>query len=87
VTVDETLRQLLREHGKLNSPVESLSVTSDLYRAGLTSHATIALMLSIEDEFGVEFPQEAMRRETFQSIQTMIDNLSALGVGEADAAP
>ncbi len=85
MTIEQTLRELLAEHGKLTAPVADLTPTSDLYRAGLTSHASIALMLAIEDTFGVEFPQEAMRRDTFESIAAISRQLAALGIEDPES--
>ena len=80
MNLEETLRQLLADYGKLSTPVDQLTDTSDLYRAGLTSHATITLMLAIEDTFEVEFPQEVLRKSTFESIKAIAHELTALGV-------
>ena len=36
---------------------ETLDDSDDLYRAGLSSHATVDLMLTLEDHFDIEFPE------------------------------
>ncbi|MFI4933970.1 MAG: phosphopantetheine-binding protein [Caulobacterales bacterium] len=40
----------------------------DLRKLGLTSLDMVNLMLAVEDEFGIEFPQAAMTPENFRSI-------------------
>jgi acyl carrier protein len=70
------------EHARLAVDVEDLSDTDDLYRAGLTSHASVNLMLALEDAFHVEFPEDLLRRQTFESIAAMCD---AIGLLLADA--
>ncbi|MGH9095216.1 MAG: acyl carrier protein [Acidimicrobiales bacterium] len=69
--MDETIRQVLEEHGKLAAETSSVGDDDDLYRLGLTSHASVNVMLALEDAFDVEFPDRLLRRQTFQSI-TMI---------------
>lgn len=44
---------------------------SDLYELGLTSHASVNVMLALEDEFDVEFPDEALKKSTFASIDSI----------------
>ena len=72
------IKQILAKHGRLTSDVEALEVESDLYHAGLTSLATVGLMLALEDEFDVEFPDSMLSRRTFSSIGTIADAISEL---------
>jgi acyl carrier protein len=51
--------------------VASLSDDADLYQAGMTSHASVNLMLGLEDAFDVEFPDEMLRRSVFESISAI----------------
>jgi acyl carrier protein len=51
--------------------VDSLSDDADLYQAGMTSHASVNLMLGLEDAFDVEFPDEMLRRSVFESISAI----------------
>ncbi len=62
------IRRILREHGRLSVDTESLAVDADLYQAGLTSHASVNVMLALEGEFEVEFPDHMLRRGVFSSI-------------------
>jgi acyl carrier protein len=65
------IRQVVAQHGRLSVDVETLSDEADLYGAGLTSHATVDLMLALEDEFDVEFPERLLRLGTFESIDAL----------------
>lgn len=69
--MDEEIRRVLAEHGKLAVDAGSIGEDEDLYRAGLTSHASINLMLGLEDAFDVEFPQQMLRKKTFESISSI----------------
>ena len=52
----EAIREILASHGKLPVDVASLADDADLYAAGLSSFASVQLMLAIEDRFDIEFP-------------------------------
>jgi acyl carrier protein len=62
------VRATLDEHARLPVAVESLQVYDDLFQAGMTSHASVNVMLAIEDEFDVEFPEAMLRKSTFESV-------------------
>jgi acyl carrier protein len=66
--LDEQVREILRLHGRLRVDVGALHDTDDLYRAGLGSHANVTVMLAIEDTFGIEFPDDMLRKSTFESL-------------------
>jgi len=72
------IRDLLTTHGRLSLDVASLSDDSDLYQAGLTSLATVGLMLSLEDGFDVEFPDSMLSRKTFGSIESIAEAIEEL---------
>ncbi len=72
------IRELLAEQGRLAVDVATLADGADLYAAGMTSHASVNLMLALEDGFDVEFPDSMLRRDAFESIDaiaTAIDEL------------
>lgn len=64
----DQIREIINEHGRLASNVASLADHDDLYAAGLTSHASVSLMLAVEDAFDIEFPEDLLKRSTFASI-------------------
>ena len=72
------IRDILSTHGRLTTPVSDLQDDSDLYQAGLTSLATVGLMLALEDEFDVEFPDSVLSRKTFGSIEAIADTIEDL---------
>lgn len=81
----DRIRTILAQHGRLAIDVTTLESGADLYAAGLTSHASVSLMLALEDAFGVEFPETMLTRSTFASIDAIAAALSALGSHEAAA--
>jgi acyl carrier protein len=52
----------------------------DLYANGLTSHASVNVMLALEDAFDVEFPDSLLRKSTFESIKAIRGALESMGV-------
>jgi len=67
-TVDGTIREVLGDHGRLAVPVETLTDDTDLFGAGMTSHASVNVMLALEDAFDFEFSEKMLKKSTFESI-------------------
>ena len=80
MTTDMTdkIRAVLAEHARLPVDPASLADDADLYQAGMTSHASISVMLGLEDAFDVEFPDRMLTREVFSSIASISAALSEL---------
>ncbi|HEY3942567.1 MAG TPA: acyl carrier protein [Acidimicrobiales bacterium] len=76
--MEEKIWAVLAEFARLPVDVSTLSVDSDLYRAGLTSHASVNVMLALEDTFDVEFPQQMLRKKTFESVAAIEEALTSL---------
>ncbi len=74
------VREVLAEHGRVR--VDGLGDGDDLYARGLTSHASVDVMLALEDRFGLEFPEAMLRRQTFASVEAICTALRTVGVGE-----
>jgi acyl carrier protein len=67
----EKVREIVLQHGRLSVPAAQLADDGDLYNAGLTSLATVGLMLALEDAFEIEFPDNMLSRKTFGSIASL----------------
>jgi acyl carrier protein len=78
--VDVTIRQVLETHGRLPVGIDELSDTDDLFESGMTSHASVNVMLALEDEFDLEFPDSLLRKGTFESVAAIRTALGSLGV-------
>lgn len=64
----EDIRAIVKDHGRLPVDIATLSDDADLYAAGLTSHASVNLMLALESKFDLEFPERMLRRKSFESV-------------------
>lgn len=66
--IEATVRAILEQHARLNIPAAGLAADTDLYQAGLSSHASVNVMLALEGRFDLEFPDRLLTRSVFQSI-------------------
>lgn len=66
--ITEDIRRVLSKHARLVVDAADLKDDDDLFRLGMTSHASVSVMLGLEDAFGVEFPESMLRRGTFGSV-------------------
>ena len=82
-SVSLRIRNVLAVHGQLVGILATMSDSDDLYNAGMTSHASVSVMLALENEFDVEFPDSELRRASFQTIDAIIGVLAKLGVSDS----
>ena len=66
--IESKVRHILKEHGRLIGDPTTLDADADLYEAGMTSHASVNVMLALESEFEIEFPDSMLKRSVFESI-------------------
>jgi acyl carrier protein len=78
--MNEAIRQVIREHGHLSVDIDSLGDNDDLYQAGMTSHASVNVMIALEDTFDVEFLDSMLKRSVFESVNSISTALSEIGV-------
>ena len=76
--MNEKIRQTLSDHARLPVDVDTLADDDDLYQAGMTSHASVNVMLALEDAFEIEFPDRMLRRSVFESVAAIHTALTEL---------
>ncbi len=76
--MNDDIRQIIRGHARLSVDVDSLADDADLYEAGMTSHASVNVMLALEDHFDIEFPDRMLKRSVFESISAIAAALTEL---------
>lgn len=79
------IRDILKEHARLNTDADALAADADLYEAGMNSHASVNVMLALEDAFDIEFPDRMLKRGVFASIVSIEAAVAELR-GEQQAA-
>ena len=77
--LDKRIKTVLTAHGRLGSDAHALTAGADLYQAGLTSHASVNVMLALEGEFDVEFPDDLLNRSVFANIASIRNALRSIG--------
>lgn len=75
------VRQILKDHARLSQDVSVLPDEADLYQAGMTSHASVNVMLALESEFNIEFPDHMLKRNVFDSIASIRAAIDELVTG------
>jgi acyl carrier protein len=79
----DEIRRVIKEHGRLPVDVDALDDDADLFAAGMTSHASVNLMLGLEDAFDVEFPDHMLKRSVFESVAAIRAALEEIRVDVA----
>jgi acyl carrier protein len=81
--VNAEIRRVLRDHARLPVGVDSIDDRADLFQAGMSSHASVNVMLALEDAFDIEFPDQMLKRSVFESVSGIAN---AVGELQAEAA-
>lgn len=76
--MNETIRGLLTKFGGLPVAVDQIADDADLYTTGLSSFASVQLMLALEEAFDVEFPDNLLNRKSFASISAIQSTIQML---------
>ena len=80
VDIEPQIRNILAKHARLGAgaDISTLSASADLYQAGMTSQASVNVMLALEGEFDIEFPDELLKRSVFGSINAIRDAVAGI---------
>jgi acyl carrier protein len=78
--MEEQIRKILAEYGRLAIDATAVAEGGDLYQAGMTSHASVNVMLALEGAFDIEFPDRMLRRNVFESIAAIKAAVQELSV-------
>jgi len=79
--IDRQVREVLAQRAKIPVEIDSVASADSLYDAGMTSHATVKVMLGLEDRFDVEFPDELLQRSVFDQIESIVQAIEKLLTG------
>ncbi|MGY2850384.1 MULTISPECIES: acyl carrier protein [Bradyrhizobium] len=74
----DRIRALLEQQPMISLDFNTITDDTNLYDAGLTSFATVQVMLALEEEFNIEFPEAMLTRRTFSSLANVADAVSRL---------
>jgi acyl carrier protein len=74
----DRIRSLLAQHPMIPLDFGGIADDANLYDAGLTSFASVQMMLALEEEFDIEFPEAMLTRRTFSSLANVAEAVSQL---------
>jgi acyl carrier protein len=77
------IRQVLSDNARLPLDVAQLRGDTDLFGAGMSSHATVNVMVGLEEAFDVVFPDEMLSLSVFESIDAIDAAIERLRDGQA----
>ena len=72
------VREVIRGHARLPVDVDELADDADLFQAGMTSHASVTVMLALEETFDLEFPDSMLTRKMFESVASITGAVGTL---------
>ena len=78
--MSDRIRTIIKDYAGLSTDVDALPEDADLFQAGMTSHASLSVMLALEEAFDVEFHDSMLKRNIFSSISSIGTALGELGV-------
>jgi acyl carrier protein len=76
--MQDQIRNVLAAHGRMAVDPGEVDDQADLYDLGLTSHASVDVMLALEDAFDIEFPDEVLKKSTFASVRNIEQVIESL---------
>lgn len=74
----EKIRRAIADHARIPADISTIADDDDLYQAGMTSQASVNVMLALEDAFDVEFPDHMLKRTVFQTVDSIAAALTEL---------
>jgi acyl carrier protein len=69
--IQDRIRDVLAAHGGVAVDPRDVDDQADLYELGLTSLASVNVMLALEEAFDIEFPDEVLKKGTFASVRNI----------------
>ena len=70
--LEQSVRAVLAAHGKLTQDAKTIAASQGLFDIGMDSQAVIRVMLAIEEDLDLSFPDDALNRDTFCTIDTIV---------------
>ncbi len=80
MSITDDIRQILKDHGRLSVDTAVIAEDADLYQAGMTSHASVNVMLALEGTFDIEFPDRMLKRGVFGTVASIREAIEELKV-------
>lgn len=76
--MENIVRLILKKHSAIGIEADTLDATANLYDQGLTSFSAVQVMLGLEEVLAIEFSDEFLTRQTFQTIGALTSAVETL---------
>ena len=76
--MNNEIRAILDDNGKLAVPASGLGEFDDLFAAGLDSLAMVNVLMALEEHFNIEVPDRLLSRRTFSSLHSLASMVGEL---------
>ncbi len=76
--VEAKVREVLAKHGGLKQDIATIAADASLSDEGMTSHASVNVMLALESVFG-EIPERMLTRSVFRSVSSIAQAMTEIG--------
>ena len=67
-SLENRVKQVIVSYAELGDNATNLKVDDDLFALGMSSRASVGVMLGLESEFDIEFPDAMLRKDVFMTI-------------------
>lgn len=81
--METQVREVLVKHSGLGDRVTGVDAGENLWQLGMTSLASVQVMVALEETFGVEIPDDMLRHATFASVDNIVSCIRSLSPGVA----
>lgn len=72
------IQEVIVNYAELGEKATTIGLDDDLFSLGMSSRASVGVMLGLESEFDIEFPDAMLRRDVFESIRAIAVAVSSL---------
>jgi acyl carrier protein len=81
----DTVQRIVDKQLNLTVHGYELVPDDDLWNLGMTSLTCLGLMLTIEDTFAIELPEESLKQSTFRSVRSITAAVEGVRNGRREA--
>lgn len=72
------VNEVIAQYAELGDKINTLGLDDDLFSLGMSSRASVGVMLGLESEFDIEFPDAMLRRDVFETVRSISVAVSSL---------
>jgi acyl carrier protein len=77
-SIRSRVRGVIGAYAGLPVGLEELADDADLFLTGMSSHASVSVMVALENEFDIEFPDSMLERSVFESVDALTGAITEL---------